>query len=107
MAGGGKVLGEDVRMTDERVVADKRSQLVVGVNSVTRLLEHRGRLEAGLVCSSSPALLWHHLLPLAALRGVPFAALPNLSKTISQCLGIKRVTCIGIKVCGWDRVALG
>lgn len=78
-------------------VADRKSQLVLGVNAVTRSME-QGKLEAGLVCSSSPSLLFHHLLPLAALRSVPFAALPNLSKTISQCLGIKRAMCIGIKV---------
>ena len=98
--GGGEVKGErgeELRIANENVFVNRRSQLVLGVNCVTRLLE-QGRLEAGLVCSSGPALLLQHLLPLAALRVVPFASLPNMSKTISRCLGIKKAMCIGIKV---------
>lgn len=78
-------------------VRGKRSQLVVGVNAVTRLLEH-GALEVGLLCTSSPGLLCQHLLPLAATRKVPFAALPNLSEVVARLLGIKRAMCIGLRV---------
>ncbi len=73
---------------------DKQLQLVVGVNAVTRLLE-RGALQAGLLCTSSPGLLCQHLLPLAATRKVPFAAVPGLSDLVAPLLGIKRAMCIG------------
>ena len=79
------------------VLARRRAQLVVGVNAVTRLLE-RGGLEVGLVCASGPSLLCQHLLPLAATRGVAFAALPDLSCTVAALLGVKRVMCLGWKV---------
>ncbi len=75
----------------------KKLQLVVGVNAVTRQLE-QGGLEVGLVCSTSPGMLYQHILPLAATREVPFAALPDLSKTLAGLLGIKRAMCIGWKV---------
>lgn len=75
----------------------KKTQLVVGVNAVTRLLEH-GALEAGLLCSSSPRLLCQHLLPLAATRRVPFATLPDLSSMVARLLGLKRAMCLGWKV---------
>lgn len=77
--------------------AMKSLQLVVGVNAVTRLLE-RGMLQAGLLCSTSPGLLCQHILPLVSTRGVPFAALPGLSETVAELLGIKRAVCIGLKV---------
>lgn len=80
--------------------ASKRSQVVVGVNAVTRQLEKNG-LRFGLVClSAKPPLIHRHLLMLAATRGVPFAALPTLSETASPLLGVKSALAIGIKVCG-------
>ena len=82
--------------TDNICIKDRRSQLVVGLNAVTRLLE-QGRLQAGLLCTAAPKLLTQHLLPLAATRNVPFAALPRLNELITQHLGIKRAVCIGIK----------
>ena len=75
----------------------KKLQLVVGVNAVTRLLEH-GDLLVGLLCSSSPGLLCQHLLPLAATREVPFASLPDLSVLVARLLGIRKAMCIGLKV---------
>ena len=81
----------------EMVTLAKKMQLVVGINAVTRLLE-KGGLVAGLICSSSPSLLCQHLLPLAASRGVPFAAMSELSETVGQLLGIKRAMCLGLKV---------
>lgn len=75
----------------------KKSQLVIGLNAVTRLLE-KGLLLAGLVSSSSPFLLHQHLLPLVASRGVPFMAVPELEETAGKLLGIKRVLCLGLKV---------
>ena len=65
---------------------------------MTKSLE-RGKLEAGLLCLSSPSILCRHLLPLVAVRGVPFAAVPDLSRTVASLLGIKRTMCIGVRVC--------
>ena len=84
-----------IAVSDE--VKAKKLHLVVGVNAVTRQLE-QGRLKAGLVCSTSPGLLYQHILPLAATREVPFAALPDLSKMLARLLGIKKAMCIGWKV---------
>ena len=78
-------------------VKAKKLQLVVGVNAVTRQLE-RGGLEAGLVCSTSPGVLYQHILPLSATQGVSFAAVPGLSEMLAKQLGIKRAMSIGWKV---------
>ncbi len=80
---------------------NQKSQLVVGLNAVTRLLE-KGKLLTGLLCSSSPSLLHQHLLPLVVTRNVPFAAVPELSKTVSELLGIKRAMCLGLKVSSFN-----
>lgn len=80
-------------------VQAKKSQLVVGVNAVTRQLE-QGKLEAGLVCSTSPGMLYQHILSLAATREVPFAAVPDLSRTLARLLGIRKAMCIA-----WRKVS--
>ena len=85
----------------EKSTGFKRQHLVLGINAVTRLLEQR-QLAAGLVCSSSPTLLYQHLLPLVAVTGVPFAAVPELSGVLSRCLGIRRAMCLGIRVSDSD-----
>ena len=75
---------------------EKRSQVVVGMNAVSRHLE-RGNLRAGLVCSSA-TLMHQHLLMLATTRGVPFASLSALAETITPLLGLKRAMSIGFRV---------
>ena len=76
----------------------KRSQVVVGTNAVSRHLE-RDALRAGLVCPSAyPPLMHQHLLMMAASRGVPFAAVPGLSKCAAPLLGLKTTLAIGFKV---------
>lgn len=92
----GGVQGKSLEPESEGV-GGKRLQLVIGVNAVTRLLEH-GALQVGLLCTSSPGLLCQHLLSLAATRKVPFAAVPNLSEMVARSLGVKRAMCMGIKV---------
>ena len=78
--------------------AAKCSQIVVGINAVTRHLE-KGNLRAGVVClSAKPAILQHHLLMLAATRNAPLMALPTLSEAISPSLGVKSALAIGFKV---------
>lgn len=78
--------------------AVKCSQIVVGINAVTRHLE-KGNLRAGVVClSAKPAILQHHLLMLAATRDARLVALPALSETISPNLGVKSALAIGFKV---------
>lgn len=77
----------------------KKSQMIVGVNCVTRSLE-RGELCAGLVClSAKPALVTRHIMMLAVTRNVPFAALPDLSSAVVDVLGdIRSALAIGFKV---------
>ena len=76
----------------------KRSQVVVGINAVSRQLE-RDNLRAGLVClSARPALMHRHLLMLATTRGVPYAALSSLSEHAAPLLGVKSALAIGFKV---------
>jgi len=77
---------------------EKRSQLVLGVNSVSRELERDG-LRAGIVClSAKPAVLHRHLVMLASTRGVPFAGLRDFSKTVIPLLGVKSALAVGFKV---------
>lgn len=95
-----KVLKSDEHADrSKKAIAARKSQLVIGVNKVTRCLE-RGELAAGCVClTAKPALVTRHILMLAATRSVPFAALPNLSQTIVACVGdIKSALAIGFKV---------
>ena len=83
---------------------EKRSQLVLGVNSVSRELERDG-LRAGIVClSAKPAVLHRHLVMLASTRGVPFAGLRDFSKTVTPLLGVKSALAVGFKVRVWQVV---
>jgi len=83
----------------------KHSQLLIGINSVTRELERDG-LRAGIVCLSAVPLLRRHLLMLAATRGVPFAGLKAFSKTAAPLLGIKTTLAVGFKVRSSDPVCV-
>ena len=79
--------------------SSKKSQLVIGTNAFTRCLEE-GNLRVGVVClSAKPAFLHKHILQLSSVRGVPVAALPNLSAAIAPLLGLKSTLAIGIKAC--------
>ena len=76
----------------------KRSQIVVGVNEVTRGLE-RNHLRAAVVCLSVRSPLLHdHLQVLSATRNVPCIALNGVSATVAPVLGLKRAMTIGLKV---------
>ena len=78
--------------------AAKRSQIVVGVNEVTKALE-RGFLRAVVVClSAKPVLLHQHLQVLSATRNVPCVAMHGTSEVVAQALGLKRAMAIGLKV---------
>jgi ribosomal protein L7Ae-like RNA K-turn-binding protein len=75
----------------------KRSQIVVGVNEVTRGLE-RNHLRAAVVCLSVRSPLLHdHLQVLSATRNVPCIALNGVSATVAPVLGLKRAMTIGLK----------
>ena len=81
----------------EELVA-KRSQIVVGVNEVTRGLE-RNNLRAAVVCLSVRSPLLHdHLQVLSATRNVPCIALNGVSAAVAPVLGLKRAMTIGLKV---------
>ena len=89
--------GTDTGISCEERLA-KRSQIVVGLNEVTKTLE-RGNLRAGLVClSAKPSLMHQHILVLAASRGVPCAALRGLSQTVAPALGLNSALAVGVKV---------
>lgn len=78
--------------------AAKRSQVVIGVNEVTKSLE-RGTLRAIVVCMSVRIPLLHeHIQLLSATRDVPCVGLHRMSKTIAPTLGLKSATAIGLKV---------
>ena len=90
---------------DEQSISSKKSQLVIGVNHVTRCLE-RGELCAGCVClSAKPSLVTRHIMMLAATRSVPFVALPHLGQKVVESLGdIKSALAIGFKVVKFKNV---
>lgn len=78
--------------------AVKRSQLVIGVNEVTRSLE-RGVLRAVVVCLSVRIPLLHeHIQFLSATRGVPCIGVHGVSEAVARVLGIKSARAIGLKV---------
>lgn len=84
--------GKDVNYNKE-----KRSQLILGVNTVVRYME-QGRTKIGLVCDSAPPSMQQHCLALAANKGVAFGILPELNSLLCPLLGMKSVLAIGIKV---------
>ena len=78
--------------------AAKRSQIVVGVNQVTKSLE-KGILRAVVVClSAKPALLHEHIQVLSATRGVHSIAVRGMSDAVAPVLGLKSAMAIGLKV---------
>ena len=89
-----------VPTSDEQkvILAAKRSQIVVGVNQVTKSLE-KGILRAVVVClSAKPALLHEHIQVLSATRGVHSIAVHGMSDAIAPVLGLKSALAIGLKV---------
>lgn len=78
--------------------AAKKSQVVIGVNEVTRSLE-RGGLRAVVVCLSVRIPLLHeHIQILSATRDVPCIGVYHMSQAIAHKLGLKSATAIGLKV---------
>lgn len=78
--------------------AVKRSQLVIGVNEVTRSLE-KGVLRAVVVCLSVRIPLLHeHIQFLSATRRVPCIGVHGVSEAVARVLGLKSATAIALKV---------
>jgi len=74
-----------------------RSELVFGINAVTRHLE-QNKLDLVVVDrSSQPALLTRHLVALSAVRRCPSLALPDLADHVMSHLGITSLVTIGFK----------
>ena len=87
-----------VQSVTSSIEAAKRSQIVVGVNQVTKSLE-KGILRAVVVClSAKPALLHEHIQVLSATRGVHSIAVHGMSDAIAPVLGLKSAMAIGLKV---------
>ena len=76
---------------------EKRSQLILGINTVTRYME-QGRTKIGMVCDSAPPSMHQHCLALATNKGVLFGIIPELNLLLRPLLGMKSVLAIGIKV---------
>ena len=76
---------------------EKRSQLILGVNTVVRYIE-QGRAKIGLICDSAPPSMQQHCLALAANKGVRFGVVTELSSLMCPLLGMKSVLALGIKV---------
>ena len=77
---------------------EKRAQVVIGLNNVTRNLE-RDNLRATIVClSAKPKALNRHLIMLTAVTKCPTIAMPNMSKTVSPILGVNSTLAIGFRV---------
>ncbi|XP_033119786.1 ribonuclease P protein subunit p38-like [Anneissia japonica] len=74
-----------------------RSQILIGINEVTRGLE-RGLLRCVVVCrSTKPSHMTNHLLTLSATRETPALCLFRLSEIISPLLNLNTVMAIGFK----------
>lgn len=89
----------------------KFSELVIGLNSVTRALE---KDELRLVISTrdlSPSRVIQHLPVLCAMRQIPLCPLPMTSQSLAELMGaseIRTVICFGFKrakgVSVWDDI---
>ncbi|KAM9851718.1 ribonuclease P protein subunit p38 [Aulostomus maculatus] len=76
-----------------------RKQLAIGINEVTKALE-RNELKLVLVCKSvKPKHMTDHLITLTATRGVPACQVPQLSRSLSEPLGLKSVLALGFRRC--------
>ncbi|XP_070537822.1 ribonuclease P protein subunit p38-like [Ptychodera flava] len=74
-----------------------RSQLLFGINEVTKGLE-RSQLRLVMVCrSAKPELLITHLIPLCVSRQTPGICLSSLSNTLAPILGFTSLLAIGFK----------
>lgn len=76
-----------------------RSELVFGVNAVTRATE-KNDLVAVLVTNSvkPPQLSWH-LVALCASRGTPIICLKELNTSVSKLFNIHSLVALGLKTC--------
>ncbi|XP_013793993.1 ribonuclease P protein subunit p38-like [Limulus polyphemus] len=76
-----------------------RSELVFGVNAVTRATE-KNDLVAVLVTNAvkPPQLSWH-LVPLCASRGIPVICLKELNTSVSKLFNIHSLVTLGLKTC--------
>ena len=72
------------------------SRLLIGSNSVMKLLT-TNTCEAILVCKESPHVLLKDCLVAAVLRKTPIVFVSNAMKELCALLGLKRVSCIGIR----------
>ncbi|CAH1245516.1 RPP38 [Branchiostoma lanceolatum] len=90
--------GKTARSEEEQELARRlKSQLVLGINEVTKALE-KDRLRLVLVCRSvKPALMTQHLVLLSAVRRVPALCLSGLSETVAPILNFRTVAAMGFK----------
>ncbi|XP_078694992.1 ribonuclease P protein subunit p38-like [Branchiostoma floridae x Branchiostoma belcheri] len=90
--------GKLARSVEEQELARQlKSQLVLGINEVTKALE-KDRLRLVLVCRSvKPALMTQHLFLLSAVRCVPALCLSGLSETVAPILNFRTVAAMGFK----------
>ncbi|XP_078614726.1 ribonuclease P protein subunit p38-like [Branchiostoma floridae x Branchiostoma japonicum] len=90
--------GKPTRSVEEQELARQlKSQLVLGINEVTKALE-KDRLRLVLVCRSvKPALMTQHLVLLSAVRRVPALCLSGLSETVAPILNFRTVAAMGFK----------
>ncbi|XP_066266190.1 ribonuclease P protein subunit p38-like [Branchiostoma lanceolatum] len=90
--------GKPARSEEELELARRlKSQLVLGINEVTKALE-KDRLRLVLVCRSvKPALMTQHLVLLSAVRRVPALCLSGLSETVAPILNFRTVAAMGFK----------
>ncbi|XP_076362953.1 uncharacterized protein LOC143253266 isoform X3 [Tachypleus tridentatus] len=91
----------EISVEDEPVIinAIEKSELVFGVNAVTRATE-KNDLVAVLVTNSvkPPELSWH-LVPLCASRGTPIICLKELNTSVSKLFNIHSLVALGLKTC--------
>ena len=82
-----------------RSLASARSDVVVGVNAVTRHLE-RGAARLACVCDDAePRRIIEHVVELCLRLQVPVVVLPKGASTVlSRGLGTKRCLAFGVKV---------
>ena len=78
-------------------VGNQPYSIIVGPNSVMKLVEHN---HAAIIvfCRDSDAVLHHHLIEAARIRHIPVIILPSCAQQLGQLLKVKRISCFALKL---------
>ena len=78
-------------------VGNQQYSVIVGPNSVMKLIEHN-HAAVIVVCRDSDPVLHNHLTEAARIRHIPVMILPSCAQQLGQLLRVKRISCFALKL---------